>query len=215
MKARIRHLSELLDLRESLARDAREVKLRLDEAARQAAARAEHEANLFRTAVGAIEPLKAPARVQHNEVAARPDRPSASSRRGGRADRVDLRRLRSRRGARHRRAVVVEARDASSPEVVRKLRRGHWIVQAEVDLHGARVDGAREMVADFLRDAVKHRLRCVRIVHGKGHGSVGRQPVLKGKVKAWLTQKDEVMAFCQAREHDGGGGALIVLLRPS
>jgi DNA-nicking Smr family endonuclease len=55
----------------------------------------------------------------------------------------------------------------------------------------------------------------VRIVHGKGHGSIGKQPVLKGKVKGWLVQKDEVMAFCQAREHDGGGGALIVLLRPA
>lgn len=98
--------------------------------------------------------------------------------------------------------------------MLRKLRRGHWILQGELDLHGARVDGARELLGAFLRDAIKHQRRCVRVIHGKGHGSIGKQPVLKGKVKNWLIQKDEVLAFCQAREHDGGGGALIVLLRP-
>jgi DNA-nicking Smr family endonuclease len=51
-------------------------------------------------------------------------------------------------------------------------------------------------------------------VHGKGHGSPGREPVLKGKVRGWLVQKNEVIAFTQARAQDGGHGALLVLLKP-
>ena len=101
------------------------------------------------------------------------------------------------------------------PEVVRKLRRGVWAIQAQLDLHGLRRDEARERLAAFLRDAVRGGLRCVRVIHGKGNGSPGREPVLKGKVRSWLVQKNEVIAFTQARAQDGGHGALIVLLRPS
>jgi DNA-nicking Smr family endonuclease len=101
------------------------------------------------------------------------------------------------------------------PEVVRRLRRGDWVIQAQIDLHGLRRDEAREQLATFLREAVKQGLRCVRVVHGKGNGSPGREPVLKAKVKTWLVQKNEVIAFTQARASDGGNGALVVLLRPS
>jgi len=100
-------------------------------------------------------------------------------------------------------------------DVVKRLRRGEWAIQAHVDLHGLRRDEAREALAAFLRDAVRRGLRCVRVVHGKGHGSPGKQPVLKAKVRAWLVQKQEVIAFTQARGDEGGHGALIVLLRPS
>jgi DNA-nicking Smr family endonuclease len=98
------------------------------------------------------------------------------------------------------------------PEVVRKLRRGVWSIQAQLDLHGLRRDEAREALSAFLREAGRTGCRCVRIVHGKGHGSPGREPVLKGKVKSWLVQKNEVIAFTQARAAQGGAGALIVLL---
>jgi DNA-nicking Smr family endonuclease len=100
------------------------------------------------------------------------------------------------------------------PEVVRKLRRGVWAMQAQLDLHGLRRDAAREQLAAFLREAARAGLRCVRVIHGKGHGSPGREPVLKAKVKGWLVQKEEVIAFVQARASDGGNGALMVLLRP-
>lgn len=106
-------------------------------------------------------------------------------------------------------------RPGVSQEVVRKLRRGTWIVQAQIDLHGLRRDEAREALAAFLREAVKRGLRCVRVIHGKGLGSVNKEPVLKGKVRAWLVQKNEVIAFCQARPHDGGAGAVVVLLQPA
>jgi DNA-nicking Smr family endonuclease len=99
-------------------------------------------------------------------------------------------------------------------DVVRKLRRGDWIVQAQLDLHGMRRDEAREALAEFIRESVKRGLRCLRVIHGKGLGSVGKEPVLKGKVRAWLVQKEEVIAFCQARPHDGGAGAVLVLLQP-
>ncbi len=106
-------------------------------------------------------------------------------------------------------------REGIGADVVRRLRRGAWVIQDQVDLHGSRRDEARLLVGEFLRDSVKRGLRCVRIVHGKGLGSIDRQPVLKGRVRRWLTQKDEVLAFCQARAQDGGSGAMVVLLRPS
>lgn len=106
-------------------------------------------------------------------------------------------------------------RPGVGPEVVRKLRKGDWSIQAQVDLHGLRTDEARETLAQFIREAWRHGLRCVRVVHGKGLGSPGKTPVLKGKVHSWLVQKSEVMAFVQARPAEGGAGALVVLLRPS
>ncbi len=98
------------------------------------------------------------------------------------------------------------------PDVLKKLRLGRWSVQGQIDLHGYTRDHAREALAAFLADAGKHGWRCVRVVHGKGLGSPGRQPVLKGKVRSWLVQRQEVLAFTQARGPDGGAGALIVLL---
>jgi DNA-nicking Smr family endonuclease len=98
-------------------------------------------------------------------------------------------------------------------DVVRKLRRGTWVVQSQIDLHGFRTDEAREAMSLFIRDAAKRGLRCVRVIHGKGLGSANKEPVLKGKVRAWLSQKNEVMAFVEARERDGGAGAVVVLLQ--
>ena len=100
-------------------------------------------------------------------------------------------------------------------DVVRKLRKGEWSMQGELDLHGLRREEAREALAAFLRESMKRGLRCVRVVHGKGLGSPGKTPVLKGKVHGWLVQKDEVLAFVQARADEGGAGAVVVLLRPS
>lgn len=96
--------------------------------------------------------------------------------------------------------------------LARKLRRGQWVVQAELDLHGATREIARELLGAFLKSSLRRGLRCVRIVHGKGLGSKNREPVLKGKVRHWLEQREEVLAFCQAPPTQGGGGALLVLL---
>jgi len=98
------------------------------------------------------------------------------------------------------------------PETVRKLRRGHWALQGQIDLHGLRRDQAREALGAFVHESARRGLRCVRVVHGKGHGSPGREPILKSRVRRWLVQKQEVLAFVQARASDGGAGALMVLL---
>ena len=102
-----------------------------------------------------------------------------------------------------------------SIHVVNKLRRGHWSLQGQIDLHGLRRDQAREALGNFVQDSVRRGLRCVRVVHGKGNGSPGREPVLKAKVRGWLVQKQEVLVFVQARASDGGSGALMVLLNGS
>lgn len=107
------------------------------------------------------------------------------------------------------------ARPGVGSDVLSKLRRGHWAIQNQLDLHGLRRDEAREALGEFLRQARRRGQRCVRIIHGKGLGSVNKEPVLKQKVRNWLAQKDEVIAFCQARPADGGSGALIVLLQSS
>lgn len=104
-------------------------------------------------------------------------------------------------------------REGHSPDILSKLRRGHWVVQAAIDLHGLVSDEARLYVAAFLADCKKRGIRCVRIVHGKGLGSRNREPVLKHKLRNWLMQKDEVIAYAQARPADGGSGAVIVLLK--
>jgi len=100
-------------------------------------------------------------------------------------------------------------------DVTRKLRKGEWSIQGQIDLHGLRSDEARNAMGQFIRDAKRMGWRCVRVVHGKGLGSPGKEPVLKSKVQRWLVQKNEVLAFVQAKPSDGGGGALLVLLGPS
>ena len=98
-------------------------------------------------------------------------------------------------------------------DVTRKLRRGEWSIQGQIDLHGLRSDEARDALAQFIREAVRQGWRCLRVVHGKGLGSPGREPVLKAKVQRWLVQKQQVLAFVQAKPAEGGAGALVVLLR--
>ncbi|NTV86613.1 MAG: DNA mismatch repair protein MutS [Burkholderiaceae bacterium] len=106
-------------------------------------------------------------------------------------------------------------RPGIGPDVTRKLRRGEWSIQRELDLHGLRIDDAREALGGFIREAFRQGLRCVRVVHGKGLGSPGKAPVLKSRVQGWLIQKNEVLAFVQAKPAEGGAGALLVLLQGS
>ncbi len=97
--------------------------------------------------------------------------------------------------------------------VLRKLRRGHYSLAGELDLHGMTVPMAREALRAFLGLCRARDYRCVRIIHGKGRRSSNRGPVLKAKVDHWLRQRDDVLAFCSARPADGGNGAVYVLLR--
>ena len=199
----------------------RQLKKQLDQARRDAAEReakaralherAQRERDLFERTVGPVRRLRDSGRAElmRPRPAPLPRQRELDERavlRESMSDEMDV-------------ASLLETDDSLSfrrrgvgPDVLKRLRRGEWAIQAEVDLHGLRRDEARERLGTFLREAVKHGLRCVRVVHGKGLGSPGREPVLKGKVKAWLVQRQEVMAFTQARASEGGAGALVVLL---
>ena len=98
-------------------------------------------------------------------------------------------------------------RPGVSRQTLRKMRKGHWVVEAQIDLHGLDRHSALSQTSEFLEKAQKRGLRCVRVVHGKGLG------ILKAKLRRWLPLKDEVLAFTQAPTAQGGGGALLVLLK--
>lgn len=97
--------------------------------------------------------------------------------------------------------------------VLTDLRRGRWVLQGQIDLHGLTRDEARAALAHFLHDALAQGKRCIRVIHGKGHGSPGKVSILKQLSRGWLAQREEILCFCQAGPNDGGGGALLVLLR--
>jgi DNA-nicking Smr family endonuclease len=166
----------------------------------------------FRRATADVEPLPAPRRVT---PARKPPAPvPEQTRRDERAALAEsLRGPLSVDDAIGSGEELVFLRDGLPALLLRKLRRGHWVVEESLDLHGMNRVQAAAGVAEFLRHCRARRLRCVRIVHGKGLGSRNREPVLKGKLRNWLAVRDEVLAFCQAPAADGGGGALLVLLR--
>ena len=212
MKAR--SLQDLAPLRQALAeRAAHEARLR--QQALEAERRARAERNLFRDAVGPVQAITSrhhdrrwhmpdppePLPLQHWLDEERVLRESIS-------DDFDV-------------STLLDTDDQLSfrrpgigVEITRRLRAGHWSIQRQLDLHGLRVDEAREALGEFIRLAHRTGMRCVRVVHGKGLGSPGKNPVLKSRVQRWLVQKSEVLAFVQARPMDGGAGALLVLLQP-
>lgn len=93
------------------------------------------------------------------------------------------------------------------------LRRGAIEIGLELDLHGLTAAHAEERLGEFLAACAQRRVRCACIIHGKGHRSQERQPVLKRKLNYWLRLREEVLAFCSATRRDGGTGAVYVLLR--
>jgi DNA-nicking Smr family endonuclease len=211
MSTRHKSLTDLATLRDRLAQRAaeHERQARADVERLRRAARATDE---FATAMDGVTPL-----APHGRHHALPKQPPPHARQrqhddaqvldASLSDEIDV-------------DALLDTDDSLSwrrpgigPDVLRRLRRGAWSIQSEIDLHGCRVDEARGALADFLRDALKRGQRCVRVVHGKGLGSKDRVPVLKTKVRGWLVQREEVIAFCQARPAEGGAGALVVLLQ--
>ncbi len=216
----IKHLKGLKAVKQQL-----EARARLaaeQEAARKvAAAKARAEKDFFALAVGPIKPL--PAKHLPGHKAHRLHLPTAQAApiavqhqldemavmREAISDEFDVETLLDTDDA------LSFRRPGMGLDVTRKLRRGDWSIQGQLDLHGLRRDDARESLSQFIKDAHKTGWRCVRVVHGKGLGSPGKTPVLKGKVQSWLIQKNEVLAFVQARPAQGGAGALVVLLAQS
>ncbi len=206
-------LQDLDAMRKKLADIAKAQKL-AEQARIAAEKRAEAERNLFTRAVGKVAPI-----ANQERVWSPPQRPSTrplqqdldneAVMHESMSDDFDI-------------STLLDADDqlsfrrpGISTDVTRKLRKGEWSIQGQIDLHGLRSDEARNAMGQFIRDAKRMGWRCVRVVHGKGLGSPGKEPVLKSKVQRWLVQKNEVLAFVQAKPSDGGGGALLVLMGPS
>ncbi|MEY4317011.1 MAG: hypothetical protein RI902_819 [Pseudomonadota bacterium] len=211
MKAK--SLQDLSAIRKTMA-DKAKAAAEAEAARLEAERRAEAERNLFTRAVGQVQPIAAKPRVQVNIPAPVPRRlqqdiDDAAALQESMSDEFDV-------------STLLDVDDQMSfrrpgigTDVTRKLRKGEWSIQGQIDLHGLRSDEARNAVGQFIRDAKRMGWRCVRVVHGKGLGSPGKEPVLKSKVQRWLVQKNEVLAFVQAKPADGGAGALVVLLGPA
>ena len=105
------------------------------------------------------------------------------------------------------------SRPGIQKQTLRKLRKGQFSIEAELDLHGMTVEIARNALTEFLKKSMARTQRCVRIIHGKGLGSANKKPVIKNKLNNWLRQNDNVLAYCSARQSDGGTGAIYLLLK--
>jgi len=210
MKAK--SLQDLQQIQQNLAQQQQAAAAQ--EAARKEAERRLHaERTLFVREVGAVRPVRG-----HRRVDLAPEQPPPIAVQ----QQLDEQRvLREAISDEFDASTLLDIDDALSfrrpgigTDVTRKLRMGEWSLQGEIDLHGLRREEAREAMAAFIREAHRRGWRCVRVVHGKGLGSPGKTPVLKSKVQSWLIQKNEVLAFVQARGDEGGAGALVVLLKP-
>jgi DNA-nicking Smr family endonuclease len=211
LQARERNTLALRDGESLALRDRQALAVREREPSLREGAAHESGPGLFAEAVAAVTPLRPNGR--RHAIGARPPPEPLQRRRDEQAalreslsDEVDVESLLlTDDGLSFRRARV-------GHDVLARLRRGHWAIQAEIDLHGLRRDEARDALAAFVTAAVRRGQRCLRVVHGKGHGSPGREPVLKSRVQRWLAQCAEVIAYTQASAPQGGSGAVLVLL---
>lgn len=207
-------LAELRPLRRALQEAAAQQAAQA-QAQREAQQRAQRERHLFAHTVGAVQPLKSSA--AHNRHLPPPSAPEP----------LPLQRLQDEQRVLHEAmsdefdvSTLLDVDDQLSfrrpgigQDVTRKLRAGCWSIQRQLDLHGLRRDEAREALGQFIRLAHRTGLRCVRIIHGKGLSSPGGESVLKALSRHWLARRDAILAFCQAKPHDGGEGALLALLK--
>ncbi|WP_311222394.1 MULTISPECIES: Smr/MutS family protein [unclassified Acidovorax] len=214
MTLKVHSLQDLKPLRQALAEAAEREAQRLRDR-QEAARRARAERMLFQDAVGPVQALRGTAERRWHQLA--PPEPLPVQRELD-EERVLLESISDEFDV----STLLDVDDQLSfrrpgigADVTHRLRAGHWTIQRQLDLHGLRIDEAREALGEFVRVAHRTGLRCVRVVHGKGLGSPGKTPVLKGRVQRWLVQKKEVLAFVQARPAEGGAGALVVLLQPS
>jgi DNA-nicking Smr family endonuclease len=207
---KIRALADLKVVKRTIAEQARQ---RISQASEEVKAvkRAASDKDLFVKAAGTVKPLPDKRHVQHKVERKKPV--AVPCQRDEKAPLIE---------------AISDGFDAAAlldvdellsyrrpgigADVTRKLGRGDWRVQRQLDLHGLRRDEARERLSFFIHEACQQGIRCVRVIHGKGLSSPGQAPVLKSRVQSWLVQKSEVLAFVQAQPAAGGAGALVVLL---
>jgi DNA-nicking Smr family endonuclease len=176
---------------------------------------APEDVRLFREAVRDVKPLGPAAQAAAEQPSTRARRPRPAAR-FTRADRLAVLEESLRDDAIDPTLAsgeeLVFHRAGIQASVLRKLRRGDYRVQGEIDLHGLTVAEAKQELREFLAQALMRQWRCVRIIHGKGLRSGHRGPVLKSMVGAMLRKVGPVLAFVSARQVDGGTGAVYVLL---
>ena len=162
------------------------------------------ETALFRDAVQDVAPLAAPDKINHPRKKPRPIPQQTRSEQQTPLDDLLSDHIPFDEGD----DSTSFSRSGLSRLSLRRLRRGYWPLQDELDLHGYTSDQARVALAAFLNVCGEQGMRCVQVIHGKGHSSENREPVLKVKVRHWLMQREDVLAFCEARPEEGGGGAV-------
>jgi DNA-nicking Smr family endonuclease len=210
----VKKIQSLADLKSVKKEIDAKAKQREEQAAARVAAikKAQAEKELFASSVGRVKPLTAPKKAQlvvelPEPIPVQRQRDEQAVLREALSDEWDTSSLLDTD------ETLSFRRPGVGIDVVRKLRKGDWSVQAQLDLHNQRTEEARQMLGQFIRESHKNGLRCVRVVHGKGLGSPGKVSVLKPKVQSWLIQKNQVIAFVQATPLQGGAGALVVLLQ--
>ena len=104
-------------------------------------------------------------------------------------------------------------RSGIQKSIFKKLKKGQYSIDAELDLHGHTLPEAQAALTKFIQYSRENNIRCIRIIHGKGYGSSNKGPKLKPMVNKWLQQRNEILAFCSAKPNDGGTGAIYVLLK--
>jgi DNA-nicking Smr family endonuclease len=209
--AKFTQLSDLKQVRQEIERKAA-VAAALEAARIEREKKLRHERELFANTVGRVKPLLAQKKVHlvpelPQPIPAQRQRDEQAVLREALSDEWDTSSLLDTDEA------LSFRRPGIGADVVRKLRKGDWSVQKQLDLHNLRTEEARDALGVFIRESHKNGIRCVRVVHGKGLGSAGKVSVLKPKVQSWLIQKNQVLAFVQATPSQGGAGALVVLLQ--
>src|SRR5512135_1076964 len=167
----------------------------------------EQDADLFRQALEGVTPLAPSSRVTPTTKPRKSAAPAFSPT-------AEVTDFLSDHGAGDT-AITEFLRPGLNRMTLRKLRRGEYPPQDEIDLHGLSSDAARKLLVEFLRAATQRGLRCINVIHGKGWRSEGRDGILKVHARHWLTQHPQVLAFCEAPPQAGGGGAVWVLLKSS
>lgn len=169
------------------------------------------ERDLFRNTIGDVRPVKRSDRINHRSKPLPNPQHSRASEREVMAELLkedpDARRVQTGE-------ELSWLRPGYQRRVLKRLRRGHYAVHGEIDLHHMSQKEARKALAEFFVEAHDARATCVKIVHGKGK-HLDAEPVLKNLVNGLLRRRRQVIAFTSAPPRDGGVGAVYVLLSPS
>ncbi len=169
------------------------------------------DSKLFRSTIGAVEPVQKPERISSDKP--RPKPYPYQTRRTEAEVLMEMANADIEMADVETGEELLYKRAGIQNQLFKRLRRGQFIVEAELDLHGLTMSLAKRELTDFLNTCRYYNRRCIRIIHGKGRGSRDGKPVLKIHVNHWLRMYDDVLAFCSARQVDGGTGAIYVLLR--